>query len=98
MKKTWLQAIKDGYFTTWLGLTYKLVAKFFPENSEETAAVHLHRQRQGIRSTRVPLVERLNTVEMMEPELPGQGTLKQNREQRVGIHLVAHDELIIELN
>lgn len=35
---------------------------------------------------------------MMEPELPGQGTIKQNREQRVGVHLVAHDELIIELN
>ena len=43
-------------------------------------------------------MERLNTVEMMEPELPGQGTLKHNREQRVGVHLVAHNELIIELN
>ena len=98
VKKTWLQAIKDGFFTTWPGLTYELVAKFLPEYSEETAAGHLHRRRQGIRSTRVPVVERLNTVEMMEPELPGQGTLKQNREQRVGVHLVAHDELIIELN
>ena len=98
MKKTWLQAIKDGFFTTWPGLTYELVSRFLPENSEETAAGHLHRRQQGIGSTRVPLVERLNTVEMMEPELPGQGALKQNRQQRVGVHLVAHDELIIELN
>lgn len=33
VKKTWLQAIKDGFFTTWTGLTYELVAKFLPENS-----------------------------------------------------------------
>ena len=45
MKKTWLQAIKDGFFTTWLGLTYELVAKFLPETSEEIAAGHLHRRR-----------------------------------------------------
>ena len=35
---------------------------------------------------------------MMEPELPGQGALQQNRQQRVGVHLVAHNEVIIELN
>ena len=77
VKKTWLQAIKDGFFTTLPGLTYELVSKFLPENSEETAAGHLHRRRQGIGSTRVPVVERLNTVDMMEPELPGQGALKK---------------------
>ena len=56
VKKIRLQAIKDGFFTTWSGLTYGLVSKYLPENSEETAAGHLHRQRQGIRSTRVPVV------------------------------------------
>ena len=81
MKKTWLQVIKDGFFTTWPGLTYRLVSKFLPENSEETAAGHLHCRQQGIRSIKVPVLEQLNTVEMMEPELPGQGALKQNREQ-----------------
>ena len=25
VKKTWLQAIKDGFFTSWLGLLYALV-------------------------------------------------------------------------
>ena len=98
VKKTWLQAIKDGFFTTWPGLTVALVSKFLPETSEETAAGHLHRRRQGIQSTRLPVVERTNTIEMLEPELPGQGKLHHNRQQRVGVHLVANDELIIELN
>ena len=34
----------------------------------------------------------------MEPELLGQRTLHHNSQQRVGVHLVANDELIIELN
>ena len=32
------------------------------------------------------------------PELPGQGKLLQSREQRVGIHLVTMDDIIIQLN
>ena len=97
VKKTWLQAIKDGFFTSWPGLTYALVSKFIPETSEETAAGHLHRRQQGIQSTRVPVVKR-NTVQIMKPELPGQGKLHHNRQQQVGIHLEANDELIIKLN
>ena len=38
------------------------------------------------------MVETLNTVEMMEPDLPGQGTLRQNSQQRVRAHLVAHNK------
>ena len=34
----------------------------------------------------------------MELELPGQGPLRQNCHQRVGVHLVALNEVIIELN
>ena len=34
----------------------------------------------------------------MEPELPGQGQLHHNRQQRVGVHLVANDKLIVKLN
>ena len=68
VKKTWLQAIKDGFFTTWPGLTYELVSKFLPKTSEEIATRYLCHQRQGIRSTGVLVVEQLNTVEMMELE------------------------------
>ena len=42
VKKTLLQAIKEGFFTTWPGLTYELVSRFLPKNSEEIAAGHLH--------------------------------------------------------
>ena len=42
VKKTLLQAIKEGFFTTWQGLTYKLVLKFLPADKEEIAAGHLH--------------------------------------------------------
>ena len=34
----------------------------------------------------------------MEPELPGLGTLNSNREERIGVHLVSREELIIDLN
>ena len=98
VKKTWLQAIKDGFFTSWSGLIFALVSKFLPETSEETASEHIHKQQQGIQSTRVPVVEKLNTIEMMDPELPGQQKLHHNRQQRVGVHLVANDESIIKLN
>ena len=47
-KKTWLQAIRWGFYATWPGLTYELVSKFLPDDTEETAAGHLHRNRQGI--------------------------------------------------
>ena len=42
MKKTWLQAIRWGFYATWPGLTYELVSKFLPDDTEETAASHLH--------------------------------------------------------
>ena len=42
MKKAWLAIIKEGFFTTWSGLTYELVSKFLPVDIEETAADHLH--------------------------------------------------------
>ena len=35
---------------------------------------------------------------MTESELPGQGQSHHNRQQRVGIHLVVNDKLIIKLN
>ena len=65
--------------------------KYLPENSEETAAVQLHRRRQGIQSTKT-------NTELSEPELPGQGEIMKNREQRVGICIVSRDDIILDLN
>ena len=75
-----------------------MVSKFSPEISEEIVTGHLHLRRQGIRSTQVPVVGRLNTVGMMEPELLGQRSLQPNCQQRVGVHIITHNELIIKLN
>ena len=44
-KRTLLQAIKDGSFSTWPGLTEKLISKYLPE-SEITAKAHLDQQKQ----------------------------------------------------
>lgn len=66
-------------------------------NTEETVTGHLHQQQEGIGSTRVA-IEIWNTVEMMESELPEQGSLGPNQEEQVGVHLVAHNEVIIVLN
>ena len=43
MKKTWLAAIKKGFYATWPGLTAELVSKYLPADTEEAAAGHLHR-------------------------------------------------------
>ena len=43
-------------------------------------------------------MERWNTIEIMEPELAGQGSLKPNQKEQVGVYLVAHNEVIIVLN
>ena len=48
---TWCKAIDAGYFTTWPGLTAKLVCKQLPA-SIETAKGHLRLTRQHVRSTR----------------------------------------------
>ena len=48
---TWCKAIDTGYFTTWPGLTSKLVRKHIP-TSVETTKGHLRLSRQHIRSTK----------------------------------------------
>jgi hypothetical protein len=47
---TWIKAIDAGFFTTWPGLTSKLVKKHLPK-SLATAKGHLRQERQGLRST-----------------------------------------------
>ena len=52
MKKSWLTAIRLGFYATLLGLLYKLVSKFLPNDTKETAAGHLHCRQQGVQSIR----------------------------------------------
>ena len=44
-KRTLLQEIKDGSFSTWSGLTEKPITKYLPE-SEITEKGHLYQQKQ----------------------------------------------------
>ena len=50
-KRTWLRAIKKGFYLTWPGLTAKAVEKYFPE-SKETQKGHMRSIKAGIRSTK----------------------------------------------
>ncbi|KAL7476218.1 hypothetical protein ACHAW6_002094 [Cyclotella cf. meneghiniana] len=50
-KPTWLAAIKNRQFASWLGLTVKAVTKHYP-GSEETMNGHGQKGRSGLRSTK----------------------------------------------
>ncbi len=53
VKETWVKAINNGNYLTWPGLTVEAVNKHFPE-SVETQKGHMKKQRQNVRSTKVP--------------------------------------------
>ena len=63
-------------------------------DTEETAMGHLHKRRQGIRSTKptTPLAKN-NTTNDLKPELEFQFLINKDRTQRVGCHLVGMEEL-----
>ena len=50
---TWTKAIYAGYFTTWPGLTSKLVRKHLPKSMAPSKG-HLQQDRQNIRYTKPP--------------------------------------------
>ena len=82
-----MKAIREGEYATWPGLTYEAVSKYLPEVSENTAAGHLHRRRQGVQSTSK------NTIDQLKLELDGTVTIKQDCTQPVGAHIIASSEL-----
>ena len=51
VKETWIKTIRAGNYCTWLGLSVKAVAKYFPE-SDETQQGHMKGLGQGLRSTK----------------------------------------------
>ena len=52
VKKTWMNAIENGQFATWPGLTKEAVRKYLPESSPATDKGHMKRQRKNIRPTK----------------------------------------------
>ena len=74
----WCKAIDEGYFTTWPGLTFKLVCKHLPA-SIETAKGHFSLARQHVLSTRKqstltppphPIQQPMMTVGIIHSENP----------------------------
>ena len=59
-KRTLLQEIKDGSFSTWPGLTEKLISKYLPE-SEITAKGHLDQNKQRPAAAAAENVTHLST-------------------------------------
>jgi hypothetical protein len=50
-KKTFIDAIRNGNYSTWPKLTATLINRYYPD-SDETIKGHLKGQRQGIQSTK----------------------------------------------
>jgi len=68
---TWCNAIRQGYFSTWPGLTAAKVTQYIKQNPEATVKGHLTRERKNMRSTRSPnLLSMSNQIsEMQKPEI-----------------------------
>jgi len=81
VKSTWITAIENGHYSSWPGLTVELVKKHLPK-SAETVLGHLHRQRQGVRST-------TKVAPPLPPELPPRPVRSHiDRKQDVGTFVV----------
>ena len=63
-KTTWLQAIKNGYFSTWPTITEKTIQKYFTE-PEPTIKGHMNQTKQHTRSTQT-LTKNTKTTEKKE--------------------------------
>ena len=57
-KATFIEAIRNGNYSTWPKLTVTLINRYFPD-SDETIKGHLKGQRQGIRSTKQVALEKI---------------------------------------
>ena len=77
-KRTWLKAIRKGFYSSWPGLTAKTVEKYFPE-SEETQKGHMRSIKAGIRSTKKPIQQSMQegTPIEEEEEVPRNKKMKQ---------------------
>jgi hypothetical protein len=60
VKSTWIKAIKNGFFSSWLGLNEHNVEKYLSK-STSTAKGHLNQQRQNSRTTKIKDAQLLNS-------------------------------------
>jgi hypothetical protein len=68
-KPSWLKAIKNKQYPSWLGLTWEATNKHFPE-SKETSKGHGRKTRSGLRSTKTSATRGSNNDETNETTHP----------------------------
>ena len=64
VKSTWIQAVQNGFYTTWPGLTPELVDKHL-QKSTATVKGHLQQIRQNLQSTKAPTTSTQSTTNVM---------------------------------
>jgi hypothetical protein len=77
-KRTLIKAIDNNQFTTWPGLTAKAVQQYLPDSSPATDKGHMKRQKQGIRSTKMKLHDKLEKIETARDMNPPQEKVSTN--------------------
>ncbi len=87
-KETFLDAIHAGNYATWPGLTTALTNKHFPD-SDETQKGHMKGQRQGVRSTKTRVLERIVARERQIKIEPGTEDLPTD--------IRRHDDIFIQI-
>ena len=72
-KATFIDAVRNGNYSTWPKLTVTLINRYFPD-SDETIKGHLKGQRQGIRSTKQVALEKILENEEVRIKIEGEGS------------------------
>ena len=72
-KATFIDAVRNGNYSTWPKLTVTLINRYFPD-SDETIKGHLKGQRQGIRSTKQVALEKIIENEEVRIKIEGEGS------------------------
>ncbi len=72
-KATFIDAVRNGNYSTWPKLTVTLINRYFPE-SDETIKGHLKGQRQGIRSTKQAALDKIIENEDVRIKIEGKGS------------------------
>ena len=88
---TLIKAIKNGYLTTFPGLTVQAVRKYLPKSIPYYMS-YIHKIRKNTRSTKKPSVEEMMTIDdgTFDP-IPQPQKIK-NRIHQVGVQTIDHDE------
>ena len=72
-KATFIDAVRNGNYSTWPKLMVTLINRFFPD-SDKTIKGHLKGQRQGIRSTKQVALDKIIENEEVRIKIEGEGS------------------------